>query len=152
MIGEALVVNDDDITLFVATKMIQRANFAEEIVTAHNGAEALAYLERKTLLKDKYSEKTPEFIFLDLNMPEVCGWGFLEIFSTKYASRFPDVRVAILSSSSDRKEIEELKKYELLLDFIDTPISQEKLADIKKTFYKIKYGRLPARTGFIHPN
>ena len=152
MINKALVVNDDDITLFIATKMIQRANFANEIVTAHNGAEALAYFERMTMLQDKFSEKIPEFIFLDLNMPEVSGWDFLEIFSKKYASRFPDVRVAILSSSSDRKEIEELKKYALVLDFIDTPISQEKLQDIKRTLHKIKYGGSFIKTDVIHPN
>ena len=152
MISKALVVNDDDITLFVAAKMIERAQFAQEIVTAHNCAEALAYFERVSVLKDKFSEKTPEFIFLDLNMPEVSGWDFLEIFSKKYASRFPDVRVAILSASSDRKEIEELKKYELVLDFIDTPVSQQKLHDIKNLFHKIKYSRSLIRTDVIQPN
>lgn len=132
MIHKTLVVNDDDLSLLIASKMLNKAKFSDEIVTAKNGAKALAYLSEIVSMGENYFDKAPGFIFLDLNMPVMNGWDFLAAFTAKYASLFPETKVVIMSAYTDREDIMELEKYKIVSDFICTPITLEKLEGIKK--------------------
>ena len=143
MIHKVLVVNDDSMVLFVTCKVIMNTKFADETVTARDGSEALAYFEKIAVSGNADFKEVPDFIFLDLNMPNMNGWDFLDIFSKKYAERFPGVRVAIMSSSNDRKELDELQKYNIVLDFIENPISKGKLELIKDKFLKVQMACFP---------
>lgn len=134
MINKALVVNDDATLLMLACKIINKAGFAHETVTADNGEHALAYFEDILLLGKDHFDKVPAFIFLDLNMPVMSGWEFLEIFSKKYADIFPAIRIAVLSASVDENEISQLKNYSVVSDFISTPINIEKVKNVREKF------------------
>ena len=134
MIRKALIVNDDNITLFIAGKMLKISDFSERIVTAHNGLAALEYYENAIHIGFALSEDVPEFIFLDFNMPYMGGIEFLEVFTRKYAPIFPNVRVAILSSSADENDIDEARKYDVVIDFVEQPICISKLEELKKAF------------------
>jgi CheY-like chemotaxis protein len=123
-----LCIDDDPITIMLSKMVMTRAAYANEIVTAQNGEEALVYLDR--LMND--NSTIPDLIFLDLNMPIMGGWEFLDAFSEeKYRSYFAKSKVVVLSSTIDPRDIEKSKSYEMVLDFMSKPISKELLELVK---------------------
>ncbi len=133
MLSKILCVDDDPITLMLCKKVISKAEFSNEIDTALNGEKALLYLE--SIIEDKEKDENtifPELIFLDLNMPVMNGWEFLDVFSTdKYSKVFLDTKVIVLSSTIDPKDIEKSKSYPMVIDFLSKPITLEILKSIE---------------------
>ncbi len=132
MIDKILCVDDDPITLMLCRKVIVKAEFAKETDAAQNGEEALQYFDN--LLVDE-NKDIPKLILLDLNMPVMGGWEFLDNFSHGvYRSAFNDVKVIVLSSTIDPEDVEKAKKYEMVVDFVSKPITIEMLTEIKRFF------------------
>jgi CheY-like chemotaxis protein len=136
MLQKVLVVNDNEFLLMIAKKMIGIANFAKETITATDGLEALNYFDDLLQNEADPSGKAPEFMFLDLHMPNMNGWEFLKVFTEKYAVHFPHLRVAILSASVEMEEILMLVKYPIVVDFVSTPINEEVLNNIENKYFK----------------
>jgi CheY-like chemotaxis protein len=127
MLDKILCVDDDPITLMLCKMVIIKASFSKEIITAKNGQEALKYFDS---IKSNISTK-PQLIFLDLNMPVMDGWEFLDAFNTSEFSGFHDSKVIILSSTIDPEDLEKSKKYPMVIDFLSKPISKEMLEYLK---------------------
>ena len=128
-----LCVDDDPITLMLSKMVISRSIFAKEIVTAQNGEEALNYFDELRLNNlGTEINSYPTLIFLDLNMPIMGGWEFLDLFSkTEYVSNFEKTKVIVLSSTIDPSDIEKSKKYPMVFDFVSKPITRELLEELK---------------------
>lgn len=128
-----LCVDDDPITLMLSKMVISRSIFAKEIVTAQNGEEALNYFDELRLNNlGTEINSYPRLIFLDLNMPIMGGWEFLDLFSkTEYVSNFEKTKVIVLSSTIDPSDIEKSKKYPMVFDFVSKPITKELLEELK---------------------
>jgi CheY-like chemotaxis protein len=123
-----LCIDDDPITIMLSKMVMTKAAYANEIVTAQNGEEALVYLDR--LMNE--NSTIPDLIFLDLNMPIMGGWEFLDAFSEeKYRSYFAKSKVVVLSSTIDPRDIEKSKSYVMVLNFMSKPISKELLELVK---------------------
>jgi CheY-like chemotaxis protein len=135
MYKKILCVDDDPITLMLSKKVLQKIEFSEIIDSVQNGEDALNYLSNcKVALDNDQNFILPEFIFLDLNMPIMGGWEFLdEIMENKYGEYFPDLKVIVLSSTIDPKDIEKSKSYPMVLDFLSKPICRELLEGLKRT-------------------
>lgn len=133
MFSKILCVDDDPITLMLCKKVIAKAEFCKEIDSAYNGEEALTYFENLKKNKDKGTIiKLPEIIFLDLNMPIMGGWEFLETFSTtNYSTIFPETKVIVLTSSVDQNDVDMSKNYPKVLHFFSKPITTEMLRTIE---------------------
>ena len=133
MIDLILCVDDDPITLMLCKMVISRSMFAKEIVTAQNGEEALEYFDEMRL-NNLGTEiiNYPKLILLDLNMPVMGGWEFLDLFSKdEYVSVFKNTKVIVLSSTINPSDIEQSKKYPIVFDFISKPITKEMLEVLK---------------------
>ena len=129
MLGTILCVDDDPITLMLCKMVITKASFSNEIATAKNGQEALKYFDAiKTIANTK---NKPQLIFLDLNMPVMNGWEFLDSFNTQEYLEYHDTKVIILSSTIDPDDLEKSKKYPMVIDFLSKPISKEMLEYVK---------------------
>lgn len=128
MLERVLFVDDDPITLMLCKMVIKKASFSNEIVTAKNGQEALKYYDT---LKVANSINKPQLIFLDLNMPVMDGWDFLEGFMADEYSDFHDSKVIILSSTIDPEDLEKSRKYPMVIEFLSKPISKEMLEYLK---------------------
>lgn len=129
MLHKILCVDDDPITLMLYKMVIAKASFTEEIITAKNGQEALDYYGK---LKASNETRCPELIFLDLNMPVMGGWEFLDNFITANYQEFnKKTKVIVLSSTIDPTDIEKSKTYPIVIDFLSKPITKEMLEDLK---------------------
>jgi CheY-like chemotaxis protein len=123
MLDLILCVDDDPITLMLCKKVICKTTFSNEIITAQNGEEALKYFD-SIKFNDTESQKQPQLIFLDLNMPVMGGWEFLDSFCTSNYSEFnTTTKVVILSSTIDPEDLEKAKKYPMVIDFLSKPIT-----------------------------
>lgn len=129
MLNKILCVDDDPITLMLCKKVIAKANFTGEIESAKDGVEALKFFD--TINNESKGDDYPELIFLDLNMPIMDGWEFLDEFSKNLSQAFPKTKIIVLSSSVDPKDINKSKNYPMVLDFLPKPITVEMLNNIK---------------------
>lgn len=130
MLHKILCVDDDPITLMLYKMVIAKASFTEEIITAKNGQEALDYYDNLKATNELYS---PELIFLDLNMPVMGGWEFLDNFIKEDYENFNiKTKVIVLSSTIDPTDIEKSKKYSNVIDFMSKPVTKEMLENLKE--------------------
>lgn len=134
MLDLILCVDDDPITLMLCKMVISKSAFSHEIATATNGQGALQYFEDlKSSDASKPVSKYPKMVFLDLNMPVMGGWEFLDEFSKpEFNDYFPETKVIVLSSTIDPKDIAKSRTYPMVLDFMPKPITKEMLEDLKK--------------------
>lgn len=124
MLNQILFIDDDPITLMLCKKVIARADFCHEIITSSNGEEALQHF---TAMKKNRDLIRPDLIFLDLNMPIMGGWEFLNYFEKIEFSEFKTIKVVVLSSTIDPEDLQKSKQYEMVIDFLPKPISTQML-------------------------
>jgi len=129
MLETILFIDDDLITLMLCKMVISKASFSKEIATAKNGEDALKYFDT---IKTTQSINKPQLIFLDLNMPVMNGWEFLDSFNTEKYSEFHETKIIILSSTIDPADLERSKKYPSVIEFLSKPISKEMLEYLKE--------------------
>ncbi|MBZ4033271.1 response regulator [Flavobacterium sp. 17A] len=131
MLEQILCIDDDPITLMLCKKVISKSSFSHEIITAQNGEEALHHFNTLKYTNDKNRRK-PELIFLDLNMPIMGGWEFLDHFTSPDYNEFNSAPVIVLSSTIDPEDLAKAKKYPIIIDFLSKPITQQMLEYLKK--------------------
>lgn len=122
-----LLVDDDNIFNFLSTKTLQQMGIANEIHTALNGREALDLLNN--YFTGSYA--TPDVILLDLNMPVLDGFGFLEAFQRLNMPNKERITVIIVTSSNDPKDVERARKMGIT-HYLTKPLSEEKLKAVLK--------------------
>lgn len=131
MLERVLCVDDDPITLMLCKKVIQKSNFSKEIDSAINGEDALHYFDN-LITTAATSNNYPQLIFLDLNMPVMNGWEFLDVFSkNQYLKHFSETKVIVLSSTIDPDDIQKSKQYSMVKEFLSKPITSEILELLK---------------------
>ncbi|MGO4770194.1 response regulator [Flavobacterium sp. W22_SRS_FK3] len=130
MLEQILCIDDDPITLMLSKKVIARSGFSDEIITAQNGEEALSYFNTLKYSKDQTAKK-PQLIFLDLNMPVMGGWEFLDHFTTSDYDEFNSTSVIVLSSTINPEDLAKAKQYDIIIDFLSKPITLQMLEYVK---------------------
>jgi CheY-like chemotaxis protein len=123
------LVDDDSIFQFTATRLLESSKLAQNILHFENGAEALTFLREKALQK----ELLPDYLFLDINMPFVDGWMFLEDFTTLKSTLAKDISIYMVSSSIDPRDLNRAKGFSEVTDFIIKPISLERFQELLKS-------------------
>jgi CheY-like chemotaxis protein len=132
MLDQILCIDDDPITLMLCKKVIVKSSFSNEIITSQNGEEALSYFNTIKYTNNKNKQiPQPQLIFLDLNMPVMGGWEFLDYFNSEEFSEFNSIKVVVLSSTIDPEDLEKSKQYPMVIDFLSKPISQSMLEYLK---------------------
>src|SRR5690242_16639756 len=94
---KVLVIDDDEIDIFISKRVLQSASFAREIVLKNSIADALEYLS--DLIRN--SQDFPEIIFLDLHMPGEDSFDFLEQLREIKALITINFRVLVLTNVSE---------------------------------------------------
>lgn len=129
MLQKIICIDDDPIALLLSKLVISKSNFASKVVTLANGQEGMNYLEKEQTIAE-HKTGQPLLILLDLNMPVMDGWEFLEQFSQRLQQQYQDVKIILLSSSIDPNDIKKSKQFEMVLDFFPKPLTREMMDTI----------------------
>jgi len=125
---KVLLIDDSEIDNFINKSVITSANITESIETMMSAKKALAYLSE---LKEK-PVLFPDLIFLDIKMPEMDGFQFLD-----ECKNFPQeikerCSVYILSSSINPEDTNRAKQYDAVKKHLTKPLSEKMIAEILK--------------------
>ena len=122
-ISRSCIIDDDPIFVFGTKKVMKEVDFCDDVLVYHNGEEAINGLKS---MVDR-GEPLPDLIFLDLNMPIMDGWDFLEDFMAIPNQNRKDVFVYIISSSIDANDFIRARNYEIVNNYILKPVTPEDL-------------------------
>lgn len=125
-INTICIIDDDPIFRFGTKKMIKNVHVSLEFLIYRNGKEAIDDLLPKLTM----GANLPDVILLDLNMPIMDGWQFLdEIVKIPNAENIP---IYIVSSSVDSRDIDKAKTYKIVNNYILKPFSVSKIQELFK--------------------
>ncbi len=120
------VIDDDMIYQFAVKLNLKQHNLAESVMTFDNGDEARRYFQEHA----QDAGSLPDVILLDINMPIMDGWDFLEWYKENKALFARQVPIFMVSSSIDWRDIERAKSYDSVLDYISKPLTEGNFFEI----------------------
>lgn len=123
-----ILVDDDEIIVYLTKRIIAQTNLVELINVFGNGKDAIDYLKENLNNPDLF----PEIIFLDLFMPIMDGWGFLEEYIKIKPKTDKPTTIYIITSSVSPEDIIKAKSYSVVTDYIIKPIDKQNLIEILK--------------------
>lgn len=123
-----LLIDDDSITNLLNEKIILKNEFADSVSKFTNAEIALHSLKEIVQAADR--NNFPDAIFLDINMPEMDGWEFLEQLLLLPDFHALKCKVIMLSSSIDIADFQKSVSYSLITNFISKPLTPDKLRAI----------------------
>jgi CheY-like chemotaxis protein len=129
-----LLVDDDEATNFINKMAIKQMNCTENIVVKENGIAALDYLT--TYIDGKYPQ--PDLIFLDINMPAMDGWEFLQEYDNLEDNQLAKTVIVMLTTSLNPDDKVKAKVIPLISDFMSKPLTNEKLEHILERHFEAR--------------
>jgi CheY-like chemotaxis protein len=128
-----VIIDDDPIHHKIVQYMLTKNELSKETTYTFDGKLVLDYLEEN---KTKITS-LPDYIFLDLYMPNSSGWDFLNGFQEIYKTLKKDIKVFIVSSSIFQMDINRSKNYPFVTSYITKPLMKTVFDNIKGRTLKI---------------
>ena len=120
-----LLVDDDPTTNFFNQHLIGKMNLFNEIHVAENGQVALEKIEEL-----QRRGESPDMILLDINMPIMNGFEFLDHYQELSDQVKSSVVVCMITTSLAQEDLEKSKEYSVLSDYIDKPLYEAKMREL----------------------
>jgi CheY-like chemotaxis protein len=120
----AMLIDDNSLDNFINKKLIETNEFAENVITFQESTEAMEFL--KSSSKDKW----PDVIFLDIMMPQMDGFQFLEAFEKLPEDQRIQMKVVMLSTSESFKDLNRANKNPYVRKFLNKPLTLQVLQAI----------------------
>ncbi len=121
-----LLIDDNEIDRYIAQHIIDKNTMPQKISVKSSAIEALEFL---AILKTN-GEEFPDYIFLDIRMPEMNGFGFLEEFNKISKVFISHCIVIMLTSSNHERDHKHSFQYPCIKKFITKPLSFDLLEDV----------------------
>jgi two-component system, chemotaxis family, chemotaxis protein CheY len=122
------LVDDDKIFQLTASKTIKSTEITDNILQFLNGEEALQFLRRNI----SNPSTLPDYIFLDINMPYIDGWMFLDDYDNLKSKIAKPISIYMVSSSIDPRDIQRAKTNNNVKDYVIKPVTREKFLELLK--------------------
>ncbi len=132
-INSIFVVDDDEDDRFLVSEVIELSEISDKVFEAENGREALEFLQDYVENKRKYSEKFPPIlVLLDINMPIMNGFEFLEAYGESFSgdNRYTPIIICMFSSSDSKEDIDKAFSFPYVKDYLTKPVTEESLMDL----------------------
>lgn len=121
------LIDDDDLALYLTEHLLRAEGFSNCICTFQSAQEALEKLVGKT-------QRVPQVVFLDLNMPLMSGWQFLDALAPYQEALRGTCHIYILTSSLALNDLEKSKHYDLVAGLIHKPLDSKEIRAIRSRF------------------
>lgn len=128
-----LLIDDDKFTNLVHTKVVERAGLGVSVKAINNVPDAITYLS-----EDKPTDERPGIIFLDINMPGLTGWDFMDLYNQLDEQYKANVVVVMLTTSLNPDDYQRAQQNGRIVDFLQKPLRVESLLDIASRYFKEK--------------
>lgn len=128
-LNSILLVDDDEDDNYFHQITINEMNIVNQIAIATNGIEAIAYLKKE-------NQTPPDIIFLDLNMPKMNGWEFLDQYKYLSLAQKSKVLILILSTSANPDDVKKAKEIQEVTGFETKPLTKELLTKILQQHFQ----------------
>lgn len=126
IVDKAVLIDDSDIDLFIQRRFLEVYNFSNQLFIYTSAVSALEWLRKLN------EQDAPNLVFLDLNMPDMDGFGFLEKFKDLNQEIKKKIKIVILTSSNDAKEKKQALASEGVIHFITKPLKKTDLEEVKR--------------------
>jgi len=129
-----LLIDDDEPTNFLNNMFIEETNCSKHIEVAQSAKDALEYLA-SSQQSENSNEPFPELIFLDINMPSMDGWEFLEKYKELKKENSAQIIIIMLTTSLNPDDV--LRAYQMpeISGFENKPLTTEKIDRIVKKYF-----------------
>jgi CheY-like chemotaxis protein len=126
IVDSIILVDDEHITNFVNKRIIELAELCSDVTSFVLAKECLNYI------KDNFEKgiRLPDYIFVDINMPEMTGWGFIEEYSKLDDAIKKQIKVYLLSSSQNEDDLIKASSNPNISGFLGKPLTEQKLLGI----------------------
>ncbi|TAG56816.1 MAG: response regulator [Cytophagales bacterium] len=131
LIQNIMIIDDDPVNNIIARHTIRHFDSNIVIDDYSDPERALKFLEDQS--KNRV-QKLPDIIFLDLNMPLVDGWTFLEAYKNLLPFFNKDIEMYLLTSSCSQKDMQRAKTFPVISNYIYKPLNINTLEKIRKEF------------------
>jgi CheY-like chemotaxis protein len=121
-----LLIDDSDVDNFINKAIISKEDNISQITTMTSGHDALAHL---TSIGDN-TEAYPDVIFLDIKMPRMSGFEFLDEYNHLPKTLTEHCKIYILSSSMDSLDTEKGKEYSVVTKHLIKPLAHHQIGDL----------------------
>ena len=137
-ISSVLLIDDDETTNYINKLTITRAGIAGELLVSLNGKEAIELIQSRCELSEASGENcVPDLILLDINMPIMDGFGFLDALSKMEAMQNHEVVIAVLTTSANPRDLERVKAAGIT-ELLNKPLTRDALLQlINKYFHEV---------------
>ncbi len=130
-----LLIDDNGSTNFMHQLMVKKADCAEKCVAVQSGQDALDYL--KSSINGIHPQ--PDLIFLDINMPSMNGWEFLEHYKNLDKDEQGKIVVMMLTTSKNPDDIEKAKTFGYVSGFMNKPLTVDMLNKVVQENFPEKF-------------
>ncbi|MEM6646386.1 MAG: response regulator [Bacteroidota bacterium] len=136
ILDSVLLIDDNEADNFLHTLVIEEAGVTKSVTAVQSGQAALDYL---TTVAESGSYPQPDIIFLDINMPRMNGWEFLERYSTLADNQKADVVVVMLTTSLNPDDREAAEQNPAIRRFENKPLTEEALLRILEEHFPSRF-------------
>lgn len=123
-----MLIDDNKIDNFFHERVIRKNNAAKEVIAMESGQAAIDHIKARDAVLQ------PELIFLDINMPGMDGWEFIEHYKLLDNSLQKAMIVVMLTTSDNPDDIARARTQGILSDFKTKPLTKEMLEDVINTY------------------
>jgi CheY-like chemotaxis protein len=128
--SNVLLVDDTDLDNFINENLLRVSSFSERTYLNTSAKNALEFLNNLTVMGNQFREVFPEVIFIDINMPVMDGFQFIDVFRKTIAKNFAKTKLVVLTSSPAPEDKEKTKAVSENIIFLNKPITREMLDTI----------------------